>query len=104
MRKVAMVMTLTLGAGWAGAQGLPPARANVAPPLQLPLAPLNAADAQGGVPSGAVSAQPVALSLQEAIARGLRQNLAPMRHQLFVFLVVAPDLRQIVAMRHVVLE
>lgn len=77
MRKVAMVMTLTLGAGWAGAQGLPPARANVAPRLQLPLAPLNAADAQGGVPSGRVSAQPVALSLTEAIARGLRQNLAP---------------------------
>jgi outer membrane protein TolC len=70
-------MTLTLGAGWAGAQGLPPARANVAPRLQLPLAPLNAADAQGGVPSGRVSAQPVALSLTEAIARGLRQNLAP---------------------------
>ena len=77
MRKVAMVMTLTLGAGWAGAQGLPPARATVVPPLQLPLPPLNAADAQGGVPSGTVSAQPVALSLEEAIARGLRQNLAP---------------------------
>jgi len=72
-----MVMTLTLGAGWAGAQGLPPARATVVPPLQLPLPPLNAADAQGGVPSGTVSAQPVALSLEEAIARGLRQNLAP---------------------------
>src|SRR6185312_14332543 len=64
-------------AGWAGAQGLPPARATVVPPLQLPLPPLNAADAQGGVPSGTVSAQPVALSLEEAIARGLRQNLAP---------------------------
>ncbi|HET9784706.1 MAG TPA: TolC family protein [Terriglobales bacterium] len=77
MHKVAVAVALTVGAGWAMAQGLPPARPNVAPPVQLPLPQRSAADAQGGVPTGAVTAQPVALSLQQAIARGLRQNLAP---------------------------
>ncbi|MGN6591927.1 MAG: TolC family protein [Terriglobales bacterium] len=85
MRNVAVAVALTVGASWAAAQGLPPAHPNVVPPVQLPLPQRNAADAQGGVPAGAVTltragaraGQPVALSLPEAIARGLRQNLAP---------------------------
>lgn len=80
MLKRAVVVIAALGA-WAGAQGLPPARPNQAPPLQLPLPGVARADAAGGVPAGAVSAQPVELSLQEAIERGLRQNLAGLLSQ-----------------------
>ncbi|MGH9475348.1 MAG: TolC family protein [Terriglobales bacterium] len=82
MRKRVGMMVLLAGAGvWAGAQGLPPARPNQPPPVQLPLPGVTQADMAGGVPSGKLSAQPVELSLEMAIARGLRQNLAPLVSQ-----------------------
>ncbi|MGH9487120.1 MAG: TolC family protein [Terriglobales bacterium] len=67
-----------VGTSWAAAQGLPPARPNQPPPLQIPLPGVSQADTTGGVPQGGVSEQPLALSLTQAIQRGLRQNLAPL--------------------------
>ncbi|HUX67905.1 MAG TPA: TolC family protein [Terriglobales bacterium] len=65
----------------AGAQGLPPAQMTPPAQVQLPLPPASAADAAGGVAPAAPAAAPLALSLDEAIARGLRQNLAPLLAQ-----------------------
>ncbi|MGH9468033.1 MAG: TolC family protein [Terriglobales bacterium] len=76
-KSLAVVSMVLLAAGMAVAQGLPPAHPNVAPPVQMLPLGAAAADTAGGVPRGAVSAQPVALSLEAAIQRGLRQNLAP---------------------------
>jgi len=69
-----------LGTSLAGAQGLPPAQMTPPAQVQLPLPPASAADAAGGVAAGKTGA-PLALSLADAIERGLRQNLAPLLAQ-----------------------
>src|SRR6185312_5357398 len=77
-----IAVILALGAGLAGhlvGQGLPPARPTIPPPVQLPLPAPGRNDLTGGVaPAGAISQQPVALTLEGAIERGLRNNLGPL--------------------------
>ncbi|MGH9418174.1 MAG: TolC family protein [Terriglobales bacterium] len=76
----AVVVALGTGlmATMALAQGLPPARSVVAPPVQVPFAAPGMNDLAGGVPVGAVMPGTLPLTLGDAIARGLRQNLAPL--------------------------
>ena len=78
MRIRGVLVAIALGVA-ALAQGLPPSRPNVAPPVQLPLPAPGAADLAGGVPPAPGTAtQPLALSLKDAIQRGLRYNLGPL--------------------------
>ncbi|MGH9414474.1 MAG: TolC family protein, partial [Terriglobales bacterium] len=77
-KTLGIIVVMAWATAFAAAQGLPPARPNQPPPVQLPMQGFSQADLNGGVPSGKISATPVQLSLAAAIARGLRQNLAPL--------------------------
>jgi outer membrane protein TolC len=73
------VIAMGLGAGAAAmAQGLPPAPPVETPMVRVPLPSPSAADAAGGVPSGAAAAGTLPLSLSMAVQRGLQFNLGPL--------------------------
>lgn len=70
-----IVSAVLLSGAWA--QGLPPAQPPLPAPVLLPPVGLGAAALEGGAgPRAAVSAQPLPLSLDQAIQRGLQYNLA----------------------------
>ncbi|MGH9480481.1 MAG: TolC family protein [Terriglobales bacterium] len=77
----ALALALVMGVVMAESQGLPPVPPSPPPQVRLPLPGAGAADLAGGVAPGGVAAQPVALTLEDAIERGLRQNLAPLLAQ-----------------------
>lgn len=78
MSKAWLTVAAALGLGAAGAwgQGLPPAMPPAPAPVMLPPVRLGAGALAGGVAPGAASPQPLAISLDQAIQRGLLYNLA----------------------------
>lgn len=75
---LALALVLVMGVVMAESQGLPPAPPVPPAQVRLPLPGAGAGDLEGGVAVGAASGRPLALTLDDAIQRGLRQNLAPL--------------------------
>jgi len=80
-RLVSAVLCVLLGEMGAGAQMIIPAQSS--PPISAARLPENSAQNPtiGSVPVGTVSAEPIPLSLADAIERGLRQNLGALLSQ-----------------------
>jgi len=73
---IALVAGVALTGGLLAAQGLPPAQMNRPAPVMLPPVTAGAAALEGGV-AGQTGSGTLALSLDQAIQMGLRNNLAP---------------------------